>query len=107
GIRAEYNTTAGETDYFGNNVQLILGLPTSDEINVPAYAGGRMNTFQGGRIYWSASTGAHVVYGAINNFYNSIGGPRGGLGLPTADEYDAGGTRYTLFERGYISSSPG
>jgi uncharacterized protein with LGFP repeats len=103
---AEYNATAGETDYFGVNVQSILGLPTSDEINVPNYAGGRMIKFQGGQIYWSASTGAHVVYGAINAFYSSIGGPRGGLGLPTADEYEVGGTRYTLFERGYISSSP-
>jgi uncharacterized protein with LGFP repeats len=106
GIKDEYNATAGETDYFGNNVQTDLGLPTSDEINVPNYAGGRMVKFQGGEIYWSASTGAHAVYGAINALYSSIGGPRGGLGLPTSDETDIGGDRVVYFERGYISADP-
>ena len=28
-----------------------------------------MNTFQGGAIYWSPTTGAHVVYGAIGAEY--------------------------------------
>jgi uncharacterized protein with LGFP repeats len=102
GIGAEYNTTASETDYFGVNVQHILGLPTSDETNVPFYAGARMNTFQGGKIYWSASTGAHVVYGGINALYSSFGGPRSGLGLPTTDELGIPGGRAVYFERGNI-----
>src|SRR5207248_3266132 len=87
GIGAEYNATAGETDYFGKNVQTILGLPTSDEINVPGYAGARMITFQGGTIYWSSATGAHAVYGSIADFYNSLGGAGwSGLGLPISEE---------------------
>jgi hypothetical protein len=45
-----------------------------------------MNTFQGGAIYWSPSTGAHVVYGGIGAKYNSMGGPTSWLGLPTSDE---------------------
>jgi uncharacterized protein with LGFP repeats len=101
-IKDEYNATATETDYFGKSVQTILGLPTSDEINVAGYAGGRMVKFQGGQIYWSASTGAHVVYGGIAGLYNSIGGPRGGLGLPTTDEFGVAGSRAVWFERGNI-----
>jgi uncharacterized protein with LGFP repeats len=84
-IWGEYLATASEKDYYGTNVQQILGLPTSDETNVPGVTGARMETFQGGSVYWSSPTGAHAVYGAIGGRYNS-GGGAGVLGLPTADE---------------------
>jgi hypothetical protein len=84
-IWGEYQTTAGEKDYWGTSVQKILGLPTSDEKNVPGVAGARMNTFQGGDIFWSAATGAHVLYGAILAKFNSLGGAKT-VGLPTDDE---------------------
>src|SRR5262249_3567105 len=77
-IRDEYNATASETDINGNVVQNLLGMPTSDETDVPGVPGARMNTFQGGAIYWSAATGAHVVYGAIGALYSSSEERRGG-----------------------------
>ena len=84
-ISAEYAATAHETDAYGRVVQKDLGAPTSGEINVPGVPGARMETFQGGAIYWSPSTSAHVVYGAIDGKYNSLGGPVR-YGLPTSDE---------------------
>jgi hypothetical protein len=68
-----------------NVVQKLLGLPTSDEMDVPGMKGARMNTFQGGAIYWSQSTGAHAVHGAIGAKYNSLGGPAV-YGLPISEE---------------------
>lgn len=98
-IGAEYAATAGEKDYYGKNVRTILGLPTSDEMNVAGVAGGRMNTFQGGDVFWSHPTGAHVLYGAILAKYNSMGGAKV-LGLPTTDETTTpdGAGRYNHFE---------
>jgi uncharacterized protein with LGFP repeats len=102
-ILNEYVATTGEHDAFGRALFPLLGAPTSDEVNVPGVAGARMNTFQGGVIYWSQSTGAHVVYGAILAKYNSIGGPRSFLGLPTSDEMDnTGGGRVSYFQHGKI-----
>jgi uncharacterized protein with LGFP repeats len=87
-IQVEYAVTAHERDAYGRVVQTILGAPTSGEVNVPGVAGARMETFQGGTIYWSSSTGAHVVYGAIGTKYANIGGPVQ-FGLPTVDEKQA------------------
>jgi uncharacterized protein with LGFP repeats len=107
-IRNEYLATANERDFFGRNVQTLLGAPTSDEMNVPGVPGARMNTFQGGTIYWSPSTGAHVVYGAIAAKYNSIGGPTSLLGLPTTDELNLTGAsgRVSIFQFGRIVWTP-
>src|SRR5262249_40368094 len=85
-ILSEYKATFTETDYYGTKVMQILGAPTSDEMDVPGVPGARMNTFQGGTIYWSQATRAHVVYGAIGALYQSMGGPTSYLGLPTSDE---------------------
>jgi hypothetical protein len=85
-IRDEYNATAHESDYYGHAVQQILGLPTSDVMDVPGVSGARMSTFQGGAIYWSRGTGAHAAYGDIGAEYNRLGGPTSYLGLPTGDE---------------------
>ena len=38
-------------------------------------AGGRASYFTGGRIYWSSSTGAHALSGAILTKYLAAGGP--------------------------------
>ena len=59
-----------------------------------------MNTFQGGTIYWSPATGAHVVYGAIGGLYNSLGGPTSFLGLPISDELGIPGGRVSYFQNG-------
>ena len=84
----------------------MLGLPTSDEMNVPGVAGARMNTFQGGAIYWSPTTGAHVVYGAIFALYKSLGGPTSFLGLPISDELGIPGGRVSDFQNGEIVWTP-
>jgi len=76
-----------------------LGLPTSDEQAVP---GGRANTLQGGGLYWSPSTGAKSVYGAIFGRYQALGGPGGLLGLPTAEETNAVGGRMSAFTGGDV-----
>lgn len=63
-IGAEYNHTALESDAYGYNVQKAdVGLPTSDEANTSIKAGGRVSRFSFGVIFWSSSTGAHVLYG--------------------------------------------
>jgi hypothetical protein len=105
-ILTEYNATAGETDYYGRVVLSQLGLPTSDEMDVPGVKGARMNTFQGGDIYWSKPTGAHFVDSAIRDKYNSAGGPTGLLGLPTTDESPTTGGRVCNFEHGQIKWTP-
>jgi hypothetical protein len=111
-ILSEYEHIATETDYYGTNLHLILGGPTSDEMDVPGVPGARMNTFQGGTIYWSQATGAHVVYGAIGALYRGMGGPMSYLGLPVSDEENApaGGRsdyRVSYFQNGKIWWTPG
>ncbi len=83
-----------------------LGLPSTDEHSVP---GGRASNFQKGRIYWSSSTGAKVVYGGILSKYLSVGGPGSFAGLPTTDEHGAEGGRASFFQgaRIYWSSATG
>ena len=78
----------------------FLGQPTTDETGTP---GGRMVVFDKGRIYWSSSTGSHVVYGGILKRYLHEGGSGGALGLPTSDEYAWQGKRRSDFQGGYIT----
>jgi LGFP repeat len=100
-IQREYALTATETDCNGTSVQKILGAATSGEIPVPNVAGASMETYQGGTIYFSPDSGAHVVYGDIATKYASpsAGGPAG-YGLPTSDEAPLSGVpgvRITTF----------
>ncbi len=69
-----------------------LGYPTTDEQGVP---GGRYNDFRGptgsaGSVYWSPSTGAHAVYGAVRERWAALGLTAGPLGFPLTDERDVG-----------------
>ena len=105
-IGAEYAATANETGYYGTVIQTALGAPTSDEMDVPGVAGARMNTFQGGVIYWSAATGGHVVSGGIGALYSTMGGPTSYLGLPTSDEEGVPGGRVSYFQNGKIVWTP-
>ena len=79
-----------------------LGLPTSDEGAVP---GGRGNSFAGGDVLWSPTTGAHSVYGAIDGRYRQMGGPASALGLPTGDEGDVPNGRAVSFQGGTVAWS--
>ena len=77
-----------------------LGLPTTDERDGEV-AGSRLSVFQYGRVYWSAGTGAHEMYGAILARYLAVGGPVR-FGLPTAGEVDRDGARAVSTQRGRL-----
>ncbi|WP_285491652.1 LGFP repeat-containing protein [Amycolatopsis taiwanensis] len=64
-----------------------LGYPTTDETSTPDGVG-RYNHFNragGASIYWTPSTGAHAIQGAIRSQWASLGWETG-LGYPTTDE---------------------
>lgn len=67
--------------------------------------GGRGQDFAGGRVLWSAQTGAHAVGGVIGGRYALAAAS---LGLPTGDEESTpdGSARYVTFERGNIYWTP-
>lgn len=83
-----------------------LGGCTSDELPV---AGGVVQRFAGGSVYWSGSTGAHGVRGGIGRLYEQLGGASSDLGLPVTSEIPTAGRTgaYTLFQRGSIVWGPG
>ena len=66
----------------------LLGSPVGEAADVQ---GGARQDYSGGTIFFSENSGAHVMYGAILDKFNALGGPDGsGLGFPTNDESDAG-----------------
>jgi uncharacterized protein with LGFP repeats len=81
-----------------------LGYPTTGEI---ALIGGAVSGFQGGYVYWSPSTGAHSVRGAILGTYLAQGAEGGRLGYPTSNEIRLPGGALSRFHGGYIYWSPG
>lgn len=81
----------------------FLGQPTTGEYDVP---GGRAQNYQGGIIYWSPSTGAREVHGALLARYLAVGGPGSFLGLPTSDEYAVPNGRASNFVGGVAYWSP-
>jgi uncharacterized protein with LGFP repeats len=62
-----------------------LGYPISAEY--APMTGGVMQIFQFGKISWNPATGSHVTKGGIGGAWDNAGGPLGGLGYPTTDEY--------------------
>jgi len=65
----------------------LLGAPTGEAVDAP---GGAERDYEGGAIYYSKDTGAHVMYGAILERYKALGGPGSELGYPKNDESDTG-----------------
>ena len=65
----------------------LLGAPTGEAVDVP---GGAERDYAGGAIFYSKDTGAHVMYGAILDRYQALGGPSSELGFPKNDESDTG-----------------
>ncbi|WP_432546381.1 N-acetylmuramoyl-L-alanine amidase [Kineococcus sp. SYSU DK004] len=78
----------------------FLGYPVTDEVPLP---GGAFTAFEGGSVYWSPRTGAHVVKGAIRDAWGARGWEAGRLGYPTSDEFAVDGGLRTTFERGSIT----
>ena len=80
------------------------GLATSRQVKV---AGGLRQRFEDGVIYQSDSTGAHLLWGDLLDFYGNRGGPGGSLGFPIGDQatLSNGGTR-ARFEHGVVKCTP-
>ncbi len=79
-----------------------LGYPINDETPTPDGVG-RFNHFsKAGSIYWTPSTGAREVYGAIRGRWSTLGWERSYLGYPTSGEFSIPGGRRNNFQRGYI-----
>ncbi|MBM7805809.1 uncharacterized protein with LGFP repeats [Geodermatophilus bullaregiensis] len=95
-IAAAYDAAGGVTG--------VLGLPTAEATATGADGTGRVQTFQGGSVYWTAAHGAHVVRGAVGVIWSASGGVGGPLGYPTSDERDTptGSGRVQSFERGSV-----
>lgn len=98
GGRIYYSPTTGAHDVHGailaRYLELggpsFLGLPVTGERGTPDGVG-RYNHFTGlggASIYWTPATGAHEVYGAIRNKWESLGWERSALGYPTSGEQD-------------------
>jgi uncharacterized protein with LGFP repeats len=81
----------------------FLGKAISTEL--PAQ-GGRYTQFEHGDIYWSPTTGAHEIYGAIRAAWASQGHETGPLGYPTTGEFDFLYGRVSLFQHGFIYWNP-
>ncbi len=101
-LTAQYRSALAKYAALGA-VSSFLGTPTSAEYDV---AGGRARNYTGGRVYWSAISGAHAVRGAIVAKYLSVGGPAV-LGFPTTDELAVPGGRASDFTKARIYWSPG
>ena len=79
-----------------------LGYPVTSEQPTPD-GRGRFNHFQAGSVYWTETTGAAEVRGAIRDRWASLGWEQGRLGYPTSNEYDVPGGRRSDFQKGSIT----
>jgi len=84
-----------------------MGYPVTDT-SCGLADGGCWQAFQVGRVYSSASTGAHVVWGAILQTWAAGGAETGVLGYPTGGEVCGlrGGGCLQTFQRGAVYWSP-
>ncbi|MFF5991312.1 N-acetylmuramoyl-L-alanine amidase [Prauserella flavalba] len=98
-IRGSIKTTWGQLGWERGP----LKYPTTDERGTPD-GRGRYNHFQNGSIYWTSSTGAQAIYGAIKSKWGQLGWERGPLGYPKTSEQQTpdGRGRYNHFEGGSI-----
>jgi hypothetical protein len=64
-----------------------LRYPTTRELPTRK-AGGRLNRFEGGNVYWSQTGGAHAVWGSILQEWGQSDYEVGRYGFPTTDEVD-------------------
>jgi uncharacterized protein with LGFP repeats len=61
-----------------------LGYPVADmKCGLPG--GGCRMAFEGGTVYWSATSGTHAVSGAIAQAWSDAGGVSGSMGYPTTE----------------------
>ncbi|MDR0959073.1 MAG: leucine-rich repeat domain-containing protein [Propionibacteriaceae bacterium] len=98
GIEVLYNSLGGGSSY--------LRQPTSGEI--ASANGGVYQTFQGGIVYWSPTSSAHAVHGAVHGYYHALDSEWGTLGYPLTEERLelSDGTVSQEFQGGVIYWSP-
>ena len=77
-----------------------LGYPTTDEA---CTNGGCVSTFTGGGIYYTATTGAHAVTGAMAAAWTARGAQTGSLGYPLADMKTSGTVLTQRFQGGTLT----
>ncbi|GGN75206.1 LGFP repeat-containing protein [Nocardia rhizosphaerihabitans] len=77
-----------------------LGAP--EEAQEAGPDGGEYQDFEGGTIYWSKDSGAHIVWGEIREAWEDEGGANGPLGYPISDEKDITGGKQSDFTGGTI-----
>ncbi len=91
-----------------------FGYPITDETAAPD-GRGRFNDFrlvqllpnkEDRSIYWTATTQAHSVIGAIRNKWAQWESQRGKLGYPISEEMADGNGRKSYFEYGFIRWTP-
>lgn len=89
--------------------QAVLGAPVADAAPAAGNTGYYQHFQNGWSIFWSQSTGAFEVHGAIRNKWAQLGWERGFLGYPLTDETGTpdGVGRYNHFQHGSIYWTPG
>ena len=94
-IRTKYEQLGGASGFLGAVV--VPEKANSDRR-------GRVERYEHGNIYWTSTTGAHEVHGAILDEFANQAGVNGILKYPTADTRTSGDqrSRYSNFERGRI-----
>ncbi|MFD7976981.1 FG-GAP-like repeat-containing protein [Streptomyces sp. NPDC059071] len=99
GIYSRYVELGGVATY---------GYPTTDEMATAGKPGAYQNfrhgvaTSDNISFYWSSTTGAWPVGGAIRSLWLGLDGHNGSLGFPTAPEYTVIGGRRSDFQTAYI-----
>lgn len=91
-ITAKYTELGGASSTLGDATGPQS--PVGDGFSVP---------FEGGTIFTSPETGAHVVQGEILRVYTEQGGPSGALGFPENDETTVPGGWSSTFTGGTVT----
>lgn len=84
----------------------VLGFPKTGELGTPD-GRGRFDAFTGGMIYWTPTTGAHAVRGAILGEWSRQRYESGRLGYPTSEEFAVAGGVQQNFQNGFITFKDG
>jgi uncharacterized protein with LGFP repeats len=83
-----------------------LGLPTSNEVDGGLGTESRMSSFAAEDqpvIFWTPDYGAVIVRGAMNAAWQKLGGAKGELGAPMADQTESGEVITQRFSGGVVS----
>lgn len=83
-----------------------LGFPTSSEADGGLGSNSRISTFAAEDkpvIFWTPDYGAVIVRGAMNAGWSELGGAKGPLGAPMADQTESGDVVTQRFSEGVLS----